>query len=266
MPPPDDNHSNERPAGRTGMQIDTIKRETFIEPEAPTVPAAVDPLDCDAAGDEVVVTTTRGLIRLVLVAVETASRFEREAIGHDAVAWMLAPRELFAGRSAVEACLSREECLRAVLLHGLSIGLDADPMTLDALMADDEEDDVEGFDAADVASGEDDDVADRPNGVGAARPRLWTSFLVAERETGTIQAFDAVVASDRIEAETRLRARHGSALTEAIEVSEGFDASSPLAEALVSPAVADMLDQVAADPGSPLAKGLSVYIEQRFAA
>jgi hypothetical protein len=64
----------------------------------------------------------------------------------------------------------------------------------------------------------------------------------------------------------RLRARHGSAIAYDVEISEGFDPAAPMAEALVSPAVADMLAQVAADPGSPLAKGLSVYIEQRFAA
>ncbi|TCM07368.1 hypothetical protein [Sphingomonas sp. PP-CC-3G-468] len=250
------------------MQIDLITRQTLVTPEAPTTLAAVDPLDRDAASDEIVVTTTRSLIRLVLVAAETASRFEREAIGHDPVAWMLAPRDLFAGRSAVEACLSREECLRAVLLHGLSIGLDADPMTLDALMAEDDDVDADRFDEADVAdgSGTDLDAADRANGAEQETLRLWTSFLIAERGTGTIQAFDAVVAGDRLEAETKLRARHGAAVGDAIEVSEGFDPSSPMAEALLSPAVADMLEQVAADPYSPLAKGLSVSFEQRFAA
>lgn len=133
-------------------------------------------------------------------------------------------------------------------------------MTLDALMADDGEADDGGEDH------QADDEADRGENRDAERPRLWTSFLVDECAGGTIQAFDAVVAGDRVEAETRLRARHGSAIADAIEITEGFDPNSPMAEALVSPAVADMLEQVAADPGSPLAKGLSVYIEQRFAA
>ncbi|MBP2513843.1 hypothetical protein [Sphingomonas sp. PvP018] len=216
----------------------------------PVPPFQIDPLDHDAAGDEVVVTTWRGLIRLALVAADTASRFEREAIGHDPMAWMLAPRELFEGRSAIEACLGREECLRAVLLHGLSIDLDAKPVELDALMDDDE--------------ASDDD--DHPWEADDERPRLWTSFHVAESEGGTIQAFDAVIAKDRVDAESRLRARHGAATAGAIDILEGFDPTLPLAEALVSPAVADILVQVAADPGSPLAAGLSVYIEQRFAA
>ena len=41
---------------------------------------------------------------------------------------MLAPRRLFRGAAAIEACLERDDCMRAVLLHGLSIGLDAAPV------------------------------------------------------------------------------------------------------------------------------------------
>lgn len=257
------------------MQINAIARakpETF---ETSARPFLIDPLDFDEADDEVVVTTKRGLVRLALVAADTASRFEREAIGHDPVAWMIAPRALFDGRTAIDACLAREDCLRAVLLHGLAIGLDADPMTLDALMDDEEDeaalDDADPFEEASVAGaegghGDGEDAVDRRRRPQGGGPRLWTSFLVDERAGGTIQAFDAVVAGDRSEAETRLRARHGSNLADAIEISEGFDPNTPMAEALVSPAVADMLAQVAADPASPLAAGLSVYIEQRFAA
>lgn len=250
------------------MQINAIARATMDAAGSTPAPFLIDPLDFDDADDEVVMTTKRGLIRLALVAADTASRFEREAIDHDPVAWMIAPRTLFEGRSAIDACLARDECLRAVLLHGLAIGLDADPMTLDALM-DDDGDDTISADGPSAACGHDhaatDDVGhkEKPR---VERPRLWTSFLVGERASGTIQAFDAVVAGDRAEAEARLRARHGTGIADAIEISEGFDPNSPMAEALVSPAVADMLEQVAADPGSSLARGLSVYVEQRFAA
>jgi hypothetical protein len=250
------------------MQIDAIASAGTESILSAPLPALIDPLDHDEPHDEMMVTTRRGLIRLALVAADTGSRFEREGIGHDPVAWMMTPRALFEGRSAIDACLEREECLRAVLLHGLSIGLDADPMTLDALMAadDDEEEDFDGLETAyDGDHGIDMDTMRRMQKDGE-RPRLWTSFLVDDREGGTIQAFDAVVAGDRFEAETRLRARHGPAIADAIEISEGFDPNTPLAEALVSPAVADMLEQVAANPGSLLAKGLSVHIEQRFAA
>lgn len=256
------------------MQINAIARAETDTFKSTPLPFLIDPLDFDDADDEVVVTTTRGLIRLALVAADTASRFEREAIGHDPVAWMMAPRALFEGRSAIDACLAREECLRAVLLHGLAIGLDADPMTLDALMDDDEDDHT--FDESDKSEGaivaddehghDDDDDFDRRRTPQGERQRLWTSFLVDVRDGGTIHAFDAVVAGDRAEVEERLRARHGSATVDAMEIVEGFDPTLPLAEALVSPAVADMLEQVAANPGSPLARGLSINIEQRFAA
>jgi hypothetical protein len=45
---------------------------------------------------------------------------------------------------------------------------------------------------------------------------------------------------------------------------EGFDASDPMVEALVAPAVADTLLLVAQDPRSPLAAGLDLNVEQRF--
>lgn len=225
-----------------------------------------DPLDEDGVGDEAILTTKRGLIRLALVAAETGARFHREGIGHDPVAWMLAPRNLFGGRAAMDACLARDDCMRAILLHGLSIGLDADPGELDELAAADDGDDAGAGSVFDTDF--DDDVLDgleRERGQGAG-PRLWTSLIVDERAGGMTHAFDAVVAGSRAEAERRLRARHGPALADVMEIVEGFDAGVPLVEALVSPAVADMLSLVAGDPGSPLARGLSVSVEQRFAA
>jgi len=261
------------------MQIDAIERTIVDAAQALPLPFPIDPLDFDLPDDEVVVTTRRGLVRLALVAADTASRFERETIGHDPVAWMLAPRALFQGRSAIEACLDRQDCLRAVLLHGLSIGLDAEPEEIDDLTDDAEDDaDVDVDADADAVADGDGDGFGRSDGEGRVepsdryedrcdgRPRLWTSLLVDERDGGTVHAFDAVIAASRLEAERRLRARHGSDVLHALDIVEGFDPNLPLAEALVSPAVADMLAQVAQDPGSPLARGLSVYVEQRFAA
>jgi hypothetical protein len=238
-------------------------KQPAINKQAPI--GYIDPLDEDTAADEPILTTRRGIIRLVLVAAETGARFHREGIGYDPVAWMLTPRNLFGGRAAIDACLERNECMRAILLHGLSIGMDADPAELDRLAEDDSE--GEGFFDADFDNDDDDglDGVVPDQGQGAA-PRLWTSLIVDETAGGMTHAFDAVIAGSRAEAEMRLRARHGPALADAMEVVEGFDASVPLVEALVSPAVADMLSLVAGDPGSPLARGLSVSVEQRFAA
>ena len=220
-----------------------------------------DPLDSDSFDDAVIVTTRRGLLRVALVASETASRFVREQVAIDPMAWMLTPRRIFGGRAAIDGCLAREECLRAVVLHGLSMGMDADPAEIDAL-ADDEED-VDDFETADVGAEycEMASLAERE----LRGPRLWTSFIVVQNESGAVQAFDALIAVDRHEAEERLRARHGGRLADDMSIVEGFDPNLPLAEALISPALADMLTQVAADPASPLAEGLSVSVMQRFA-
>ncbi len=104
-----------------------------------TVPRDLpDPLELDSASDVPVVTTRRRLIRLALVAAETATRFQREGGDRDAMAWMLASRELFDGRDAIEATLELAHCKRAILLHGLGIGLDAAPAMVDYICSEDD--------------------------------------------------------------------------------------------------------------------------------
>lgn len=94
-----------------------------------------DALACDDPGDETVVVTRRGLVRIALVASEAAMRFQRDGVRQDPVAWMLAPRRLLAGRAPIDACLELSECERALMLHSLGIGLDADRAAFDrALM------------------------------------------------------------------------------------------------------------------------------------
>lgn len=105
-----------------------------------------DPLGRDRDTDLVVVTTRRALCRMAFVAAETATRFERDGIDHDPVAWMMTPRRLFDGESALDACLDRTGFKRAVILHSLCFGMDAMPQQIDDLMDDDddfEEDDIE---------------------------------------------------------------------------------------------------------------------------
>lgn len=103
-----------------------------------THPATIvvpDPLEPDHSGDEPVVTTRRALCRIALVASETAVRFEREGVPYDPMAWMLAPRRMFDGRAALDACLGVDACVRAVVAHGLSLDLDQDRGTIEGLMA-----------------------------------------------------------------------------------------------------------------------------------
>lgn len=233
----------------------------------------LDPLDEDRSDDIVVVTTRRAICRVALVAAETAGRFQREAVPHDPMSWMLAPRSLFGGSSAIEACLDRDACLRGILLHGLSLGLDADPSAIDAL-ADDEDDD-EFADRRHAASAPDDlmkvDIGfnDRRSNVVPItateenRVRLFTATVVSSDGGECVQAFHASLAADEAEVSERLRVRIGSAAAHAIIV-DGFDPSEPLVAALVSDAICDSLEICLADPNSPIAAGLDLNIEQRF--
>jgi hypothetical protein len=95
--------------------------------------------------------------------------------------------------------------------------------------------------------------------------RLWTAALVTHGSLGHVHAFEAAVCGSRAEFVSLLAARHGSAVTGA-RIADGFDAASPLVEELVAPALADILRQVEASPDSPLADGLRVSVEQRFAS
>jgi hypothetical protein len=108
----------------------------LIAPSRSTV-AYVEPLDRDQPDDPGVWLTHRQLIRLVLIAAETGARFEREGIVMDPAAWLFAPRRLFHGRAAVDACAAHGAFIRAMLLHGLGLGFDAAPEAIDALLADD---------------------------------------------------------------------------------------------------------------------------------
>ncbi|MBB3348399.1 hypothetical protein [Sphingomonas sp. BK069] len=103
----------------------------------PTAYDMPDPLDPDSPQDAPFTVTRRRLIRLALVAAETGARFQRESLEHDPMAWLLAPRLIFDGVDGVEGALDLQGCLRAILLHGLSLGLDADPEVFDELLSDD---------------------------------------------------------------------------------------------------------------------------------
>lgn len=246
--------------------------KTLIPTRAPTV---IDPLDDDQPTDDIVVTTRRAICRVALVATEVAHRFQREAIRYDAMSWMLAPRALFGGASAVEACLDRDACLRGVLIHGLSLGLDADAAELDALAADDahhdDYDDDHGFgDDGAETSGDVDVHGRRSNVVAFPSPdgtdlRLFTATVVSSDGFETVQAFHASLASEEAEVAGRLYCRIGAASADA-KIVEGFDPTDPLVAALVSEAISDTLSMIATQPASPIAAGLDLNIEQRFYA
>lgn len=219
-----------------------------------------DPLDQDRHDDAAVLATRRSLCRVALIAAKTASRFAREAQPRDAMAWMLAPRRLFAGASAIEAVMNREHCERALVLHGLSLGLDADPSEIDELRPDDWP--TPGMDDArdepaparpdrggavaavdgDGSDGDDGNVIQMP-----VIPRRLYSATIMIREPGLeILAYHASFALDYLEVFERLVGRFGLDLAGRAEVRKGFDAEHPLVPAEVAKS---LLRAIADGPG-----------------
>ncbi len=260
--------------------MNTIATATAVPPHAPLSSVRLrgwpDPLAEDQPTDEIVVTTRRGMVRMALVAAEAAARFQREGVAHDVMAWMLAPRDLFAGRAAIDACVTRDACLRGAVLHGLSLGLDADPTVVDRLIAVADDDGIDGSQADREAIGalpagrsaagspRHDNVLPLNPKVGPP-PQLFTATVVHDDGFETVHAFHASFAVDEAEIARRLHARIGAAAADAAIVA-GFDHTSPIVEALVSQAICDTLMMINTEPLSPLAAGLDLNIEQRFLA
>jgi len=119
---------------RNPLESELIRRAGALFP---------DPIDEDTPIDEIVVTIGRAIGRVVLVATETALLFQREAVRHDPIAWMFAPRAVFGGAAAVDACLLRDTCVRGILVQGLCLGLDVERSAVDALLASDDDDDFD---------------------------------------------------------------------------------------------------------------------------
>lgn len=99
----------------------------------------LDPLEEDQPSDAVVPLTNRQLARLLFIAAETGGRVERDGSPVDPIAWLFSPRQLFSGQAAVQACQGRMPFIHAIVLHGLSLGFDADPEDIARLIADDDE-------------------------------------------------------------------------------------------------------------------------------
>lgn len=92
----------------------------------------LDPLETETGGRLIV--DRVAIVRIACVAAETGARLQRDGLSVDPVSWMLEPLTLFSGRPPIEACMEREGCSQAILLHGLGLGLDADPATMDRLL------------------------------------------------------------------------------------------------------------------------------------
>lgn len=239
------------------IALEATRSDTRVAKPAP-IQIYEDPLDEDDALDVEVTTSRRGLTRLALVASETSARFYREGVAHDPMAWMLAPRDLFGGESALSACLERDNCLRAILLHGLSLGLDVKPATIDALLAD-----GPGPDRTDEPwpFGDHGGVSGRSGG---RRLRLYSATIVIARGGEILQAFHASVAPSAAVVRERIRARFGSAAAAQADIQLGFDPDAPGALGLVPPAILETLMQSGRRVRWASLAGLDITVEQRL--
>lgn len=213
-----------------------------------------DPFVEDLATDALVVTNRRGLCRLAIVAAETGARFQREGMKHDPVAWLLAPRHLFDGGAAIDACLQRAPFVRATLLHGLSLGLDAHPDDVDELLDGRDEPDMEGRLEADGSASR----------AGASDVRLYTATVTRIGRGRTLHVFHASLARDAGEVEDKLKQRLGAAAASEAVVHEGFDEANRFASGMLSSPIVELLRYIAVHPDSPLAAGLDLHLEQRL--
>lgn len=227
-----------------------------------------DPLDEDEATDEIVVTTRRAIGRVALVATEAASRFQREAVQHDPMAWMFAPRPVFDGAAAVDACLDRDACMRGILVHGLGLGLDVGRSAVDALLAGDDDDDFDDHAFRQLR-------AERPGRRGqagrgrsgrTARVRLYTATIVDTRDNRMTQVFHASLARDASEVRTRLAGRFGPDVAGLADIRLGVHVASPPVVALVPGPVLELIRRMERDCAQPHARTFAVDIEMGIQA
>ena len=238
------------------MIATTLVRANVAEPQAPTAVRYEDPLDPDATDDADVITTRRGLTRLALIAAETGARFQREGEDLDPMAWMLAPRRLFGGSTAIDACLAREDFMRALLLHGLSLGLDADPEQIDAHLWDTPPD--LGDSPWNGGDGESREPAQRRS----RRLRLYSTLIVTARGAEIIQLFHASVASSANVVRERIRSRIGAAAADQAHIRVGVDLDCPATLVMLPPVFRELFERGDRIRWSTIA-GLDVTVEHR---
>ncbi|KQO58619.1 hypothetical protein [Sphingomonas sp. Leaf257] len=244
------------------QQIDLVGSKTATTKpwhdviKAPLSRWDIDPLEADAADDEVVVTTCRRLLRLSIAATEVGARFALDGMEHDPAAWMMTPRTVFDDRCPIDACQDLDAFNRNVVLHGLGLGLDADPSYVDDLLSDDDTGDINDPRMDDV-------VIPFPS---SRKFKLLTCWVDAQVGDRRLLAFCALVTDREDDLVERVADRFGTSAATTANYQVGFDQTTALATAMISPAMADMLLLVAQDPSSSLAAGLDVCLEQRFAA
>jgi hypothetical protein len=198
-----------------------------------------------------------GVRRIAHLSAETGARFVRERICSDPVEWLLTPKRLFDGQSPVDACRTHCGFAAGMVLHEYSLGLDCAPASVAGLPR--------------ISEPPYDMVSGPPGGGGTGSVRsddsvaLYTFVISADLQPGHVQIYGAMVAHSAAEVRRRLRLRCGLVLEAEAIVRKGFDWSEPMACAMVSEAMANVLAIASAEPTSSIAVGLDFQVEQRFA-
>ena len=190
-------------------------------------------------------------LRVASASAETAARFVRERIGIEPLTWLATPKRLLNGRTPLEACRTSEGYRRIAVLHALSLGLDSSPVCVEGIALD-----MLDAERPPAANGEreDEDLVQE----------LYTATIVHEDERGTVHVFVATMAGSAEAVRRHLRSRVGGLLEDAAVVRLGFDWSEPVANAMVSAAMADIIMQAGEHPKSTIACGFDFHVEQRF--
>jgi len=213
-----------------------------------------DPLQEDDVDDVAVSVTRRGLARIALVASEVGASFDRCDTALDPMEWMSAPRRLFGGAAAMDACLDLGDCLRAILLHQLDAGPDADSATIEALLED-----------------EDDDGRVMPPRQGYRLKPDATSSEVTEPYSSRMPFRDDILRTWGLEPLTAppvedrrcaFVAQYGMTIARAECIAERSGRTGPHPKALVSQVLVDARGFASLDPRSPMASGQRVEVRQ----
>jgi len=94
--------------------------------------------------------------------------------------------------------------------------------------------------------------------------KLYTCTIATLAGNDHFQVFCAMTSRSLEEVRQRLISRFGRWLASNATIKLGFDASEPLACALVSDAMAELLTLASEVPSSPLGAGLDFHVEQHF--
>lgn len=212
----------------------------------------LDPLSEDLEGDVKVAISGRQLLRIVMLAAQTGGRFQRLGITQDPVTWMLAPRRVLDRLAPIDAAQDCELFARGVMFNAVSTELDGDPEVYRDLTGGEV---VRYSPVRPCAASE----AGREEG-GLALFTCCVDFRDRSQ-----QAVWAMMAADEEEVRDRALQRFGEDAWDAIEVYRGFEESHPLADALVTDGVLEMLCRAALAPERAGAD-FEVFLDMRGAA